>query len=70
MLSVIFVCIKNTASTEKEMEIVQSGSWNEEEKWYMECWNVERFIIKICGGEIVVGKERTQLMDCTNFSKM
>ena len=36
----------------------------------MKCGKAERFIIKICGGKIVVGKERTQVMDSNNFRKM
>jgi len=39
-------------------------------KGYKKCRKVGSFIIKTCGGEIVVGKVGTQLMDCTNFRKM
>jgi hypothetical protein len=41
-------------------------------KGYIKCQKVGSFIIKTCGGggEIVVGKVRTQLIYCINFRKM
>jgi hypothetical protein len=66
MLSVVFNCIKKTLLAERKRWRYYSPKDEKGQKKMINGMS----IVKICGGEIVVRKERTQLMDSTNFRNM